>query len=222
MSSRRTPISPCWRVPGDLGRSIGFIDSFLGVGPIEPKVSQVIASLSSTEEEVLATNHRWYLLKINAYKTLDHTIRGALVTLVDIDVRKRAAEMSRDVGAYADRFLAAISHPLLMLDRKLRVVWANAAFLSTFQVTIEETVGSTLATVGARQFADPGLRDRVAELFVSGSVFRDYELSIPGPEPGPRMMRVGVGGSQVPVSIETPLVLLSIEPRGYAPAQGKP
>jgi two-component system CheB/CheR fusion protein len=209
-------------IPADIGRSIGFIDSFLGVGPIEPKVSQGIASLSATEEEVLATNHRWYLLKINAYRTLDHTIRGALVTLVDIDVRKRAAEISRDVGAYADRFLAAISHPLLMIDRKLRVVWANAAFLSTFQVTIEETVGSTLATVGARQFADPGLRDRVAELFVSGSVFREYELSIPGPEPDPRLMRVSVGGSQVPASTETPLVLLSIEPRGYAPAQGTP
>jgi two-component system CheB/CheR fusion protein len=209
-------------VPGDLGRSIGFIDSFLGAGPVEPKVSQVIANLSTTEEEILTSNHRWYSLKISPYKTLDYAIRGALITLVDIDVRKRAAEIARNVGAYADRFLGAIGQPLLIIDRKLRVVWANAAFLSTFQVTMEETVGSTLATVGAHQLADPGLRERVEGVFVSGSVFRDHVMSVRGPEPGKPLMRVGVGGSQVPASTETPLVLLSIEPRGYAPAQGTP
>jgi hypothetical protein len=46
------------------------------------------------------------------------------VTLADIDVRKRAEEMTRNVSFYADKFPAAIGHPLLMLDQKLRIVWA--------------------------------------------------------------------------------------------------
>src|SRR6185295_17045623 len=74
-------------IPGDIGRSIGFLDPFLGTGTLEPKASTVIHSLSTLEEEILASNQRWYALKVSPYKTLDHAIRGALVTLVDIDVR---------------------------------------------------------------------------------------------------------------------------------------
>lgn len=207
-------------VPGDIGRSIGFLDACFRIASLEPKVSQVIASLSTTEEEVLASNHRWYSLKISPYKTLDHVVQGALLRLIDIDVRKRAAEITRDVGAYASRFLAAISHPLLMLDRKLRVMWSNDAFLSTFQLTAEETIGSALPAVGAHQFADPGLRERVEGVFVSGSMFRDYEMSVRDPEQGQQMVRVG--GSQVPASTETRLLLLSIEPRQEAQERDKP
>jgi two-component system, chemotaxis family, CheB/CheR fusion protein len=207
-------------VPGDIGRSIGFLDAFLGMGALEPKVSTVIHSLSTLEEEVLAANQHWYALKIISYKSLDHAIRGALVTLVDIDVRKRAVDMTRDVGAYAARFLDVISHPLLILDRKLRVVWTNDAFLTTFQLSAEETSGSNLASLGARQLADPGLRERLEGVFASASVLRGYELRLRLPEGGERSVRVGA--SLIPASTEAPLALLSIEPAGAGDLRGAP
>ncbi len=202
-------------VPGDIGRSIGFLDPFFataaaGDGALEPKLSAVIQSLSSVEEEVQASNHRWYALRIIPYKTLDHAIRGALLTLVDIDVRKRATEITRDVGAYADRFLAPIGHPLLIVDRKLRVVWCNDPFLATFQLAREETIGSTLPSLGARQFAEPALRDRLEPLLAAGTTFRNQRLRYRSRETGEHTFCVS--GSQVPASGETPLVLLSIEP----------
>jgi two-component system CheB/CheR fusion protein len=197
-------------IPGDIGRSIGYLDAFLGTGALEPKVSTVIHSLSTLEEEVLASNQRWYALKVSPYKTLDHAIRGALVTLVDIDVRKRAMDMTRDVGAYAARFLGAISHPLLILDRKLRVVWANDALLSTLQLSSEETLGSTLASLGTRPFADPGLRERLEGVFASASPLRGYEMRLRSPDG--REHTVRVGASLIPASTEVPLALLSIEP----------
>jgi two-component system CheB/CheR fusion protein len=172
-------------------------------------VAAVIQNLSALDEEVLAANKRWYGLRINPYKTADHAIRGALVTLVDIDVRKRAEEMTRDVGAYAAKFLGGISHPLLILDRRLRVVWANDVFLSTFQLAADETVGSALQSLGTRQFADPGLRERLEAVLSSATIFRDYEARIPYPEGGEHL--VSFGGSLVPASPETPLVLLSVE-----------
>src|SRR5262249_21831544 len=110
-------------VPGDVGRNVGFLDTFLGSLTLEPKAAAVIQNLSTFEQEILAANKRWYSLKITPYKTSDHAIRGALLTLADIDVRKRAEEMTRDVGAYAEKFLGAIGHPLLIVDRKSRVVW---------------------------------------------------------------------------------------------------
>ena len=198
-------------VSGDIGRSIAFLDSFLGsTGPLEAKVADVIKTLSTFEQELVASNKRWYQFRIAPYKGLDHSIRGALLTLVDIDVRKRAEEMTRDVGAYADRFLAAISHPLLIVDRKLRVIWANAPFYSFFQLTADETLGAGLQGIGAKQFADAGLRQRLDEVFDSSQIFRDYEL--PVREAGGHKKTLAFGGSVVPASVEGPLALVSIEP----------
>jgi two-component system CheB/CheR fusion protein len=206
-------------VPGDLGRSVGFLDGFLGTGAVESKVSTVIHSLSTLEEEVLASNQRWYSLKVTPYKTLDHAIRGALVTLVDVDVRKRVMDMTRDVGAYAARFLGAIGHPLLIVDRKLRVVWANEAFLSMLQLSAEETVGSALQSLGAKELADPVLRERVEGVFATASALRNYEVRL---RSGGNAVQSRVGASLIPASREMPLVLLSIEPSAQVTDPEKP
>jgi len=195
--------------PADIGRSISFLDTFLGAVTMERKASSVIQTLVTIEEEVLAANNRWYALKISPFKTMDHSIRGALVTLVDVDVRKRAQEMTRDVGAYAGKFLGAISHPLLIVDSKLRVAWANEAFLSSFQLAAEETVGSTLTSLGTRLFSDAGLRAQIDRVFASATIFRNYEMRVRLPDRGETSVRVG--GSQVPASVESLLALLSIE-----------
>ena len=197
-------------VPGDLGRSVSFLDGFLGTGAVEPKVSTVIHSLSTLEEEIMASNQRWYALKVSPYKTLDHSIRGALVTLVDIHVRKRVLDMTRDAGAYAARFLSAIGHPLLIVDTNLRVVWANEAFLSTFQLSGEETVGSALGSLGEKQLADAGLCERLEGLFNKALPLRNYEIHLPAA--GPNGHSVQVGASLIPTGGEMSLALVSIEP----------
>ncbi len=201
-------------VPGDIGRSVNFLDTFVGAS-LEAKVSSIIQSLSTVEEEVHANNQRWYSLRITPYKTLDHSIRGALLSLSDIDVRKRAADMTRDVGSYAAKFLAAIGHPLLIVDVKLRVIWTNEAFLSTFQLSKEETIGSLLTSLGTRQWADPGLRERLDRTFASAVAFRDYEMRLRFQDVGEVVMKVG--GGQIPGATETRLVLVSIEPRHLIP-----
>jgi two-component system CheB/CheR fusion protein len=201
--------------PADIGRTISFLDTFLGVVSMERKATSVIQNLVTVEEEVLAANNRWYALKISPFKTMDHSIRGALVTLVDIDVRKRAQEMTRDVGAYAGKFLGAIAHPLLIVDSKLRVVWANDAFLSIFQLAAEETVGTTLTSLGTTLFSDPGLRAQIDRVFASATIFRNYEIVLRTPDRAEITVRVG--GSQVPASAESLLALLSIELTSAAP-----
>jgi two-component system CheB/CheR fusion protein len=197
-------------VPADIGRSVDFIDPFLGAGALAPRVSSVIESLGVVEEEILARNQRWYLLRVSPYKTLDHSIRGALIVLVHIDVRKRAAAAMRDAGDYAARFLAAVTRPLLMVDRKLRVIWANDVFFSTFQLTAEETIGSLLPNIAAHDWVDEGLRRQLEAAFVSGTLFRDHRADIELQGVGRRQVKVG--GSQIPVSTDVPLVLVSLEP----------
>jgi two-component system, chemotaxis family, CheB/CheR fusion protein len=207
-------------MPGDIGRSIGVLDRFLGGGALESKVSTVIHELSAVQEEILASNRRWYALKVSPYKTLDHAIRGALITLVDIDIRKRALDITRDVGAYAAKFLGAIDHPLLILDRNLRVAWASDVFLSRFQLSAEETIGSVLASLGTGQLADPGLRERLEWVFTAESLLRGYELRLRSPDGAERTARVGA--SLIPVATDVPLALVSIESTPRGASRGEP
>src|SRR5204863_9322112 len=50
-------------VLADVGRSVGCLDPFLASGPLEPKLTAVIESLASVEEDILASNHRWYMMR---------------------------------------------------------------------------------------------------------------------------------------------------------------
>ena len=196
-------------VAADVGRSAGYLDPFLASGPLEPKLSAVIESLASVEQEILASNHRWYTMRISPYKTLDHAIRGALVTLVDIDVRKRASEITQDVATYASRFLAAIGNPLLIVDLRLRVIWCNDRFVEEFQLTRDETIGNHVALLAGRRLDQPVLLDRMQACFATGALFRDVVLPACTDERPAAQLRIS--GSLIPASGETALMLLSFE-----------
>jgi two-component system CheB/CheR fusion protein len=124
---------------------------------------------------------------------------------MDIDVRKRTAALMRDVGEYATKFLGAIHHPLLMVDGKFRIVWANEAYYHRFQVVPEETIGSSFPGSGDTPWSRAHVRDRLDQTLQTGQILRDYMV----PEEGKRAMRLGA--SRVPVASDSMLLLLSIE-----------
>jgi two-component system CheB/CheR fusion protein len=78
-------------VPGDIGRSVNLLNAFVLGVRVEDVATEVIQGLTPVEKEVLCTDQRWYTLYAMPYKTLDHSIKGAVITLVDIDFRKRAS-----------------------------------------------------------------------------------------------------------------------------------
>jgi two-component system, chemotaxis family, CheB/CheR fusion protein len=193
-------------MPADRGRSIALINPFVGNVSIEDTVRGVINSLSPFEEEILCSNQRWYLLRVTPYKTLDHAIRGAVITLSDIDVRKRAADVTRDVGQYAEKFLAAIQNPLVIVDAKQRIVWSNEAFREAFQLSTEETLGATLTSLGGVPHG-PELRRLIDNAVNAAEAFRAQRVPVRGDERGTLV----VSGNRLPLASEGPLVLLSIE-----------
>jgi two-component system CheB/CheR fusion protein len=196
-------------VPADLGRLVSFLNTFISARDVERLVAGVIATLSTAEEEILASNHRWYFLRIAPYKTLDHSIRGAIITLTDIDVRKKAADLVRDVGAYASNSLGAIGHPLLIVDGKARIVWANEPFYETFKLVPEETTGNLLFNIGDRLWAANGLRELIEGTIATGKIFRDLKVRCRSQDDGERTVKVG--GSRIPMATDATLVLLSFE-----------
>jgi two-component system CheB/CheR fusion protein len=195
--------------PGDVGRSISALDGFAGGKPMQQRAAEVMSTLVPGEDEVLAINHRWYGLRIKPYRTSDHAIRGAVITLADIDMRKRAQDMAHDVAEYARQFLAAIVQPLVIVDDKLRVLWVNDAYCKQFLVTADEIVGQPLATGVGREWATPELVDRLQGALREGTGLTNVAVEH---QPKDRPARtVRIGANRVPLLTDTPLLLVSID-----------
>jgi two-component system, chemotaxis family, CheB/CheR fusion protein len=193
--------------PGDVGREIARIETFVGGLSLRELATRVIDVLSTIEREVQCSDGRWYQLRISPYKTAEHSIRGAVFVLSDIDLRKRSVKLGRDIADYANQFLAAVAHPLLIVDGQKRVHWANAAYYSSFNVVQEEVVGQRLSDLDGGRWSTPELAARLDQVLGLGTGFRD--LTMTGASEG-RSCRIRVSGSRLPsTGEEQTLSLLS-------------
>ncbi len=69
----------------DVGRPVAHIVSNLvGYGDLIKDVTSVLDTLVTREREVQVRNGRWYLMRIQPYRTLENVIEGAVITFVDI------------------------------------------------------------------------------------------------------------------------------------------
>ncbi len=69
-------------VPSDVGRSVSQLNAFIRKHRVEELAARVIERLLPIEEKVLCADQRWYDLRVTPYRTLDHTIKGALIVMV--------------------------------------------------------------------------------------------------------------------------------------------
>jgi nitrogen-specific signal transduction histidine kinase len=148
-------------------------------------------------------------VRITPYKTLDHAIRGAVVSLIDIDARKKSADLTRDVGAYAGKFLGAIHHPLLMLDGMLRIAWANEAYYEWFRAVPGETIGKPFPSTSDPAWDPHRLREGLERAIRTGESLRDHTVAVKSSGRADRSLRIGA--SRVPVASDSTLLLVSIE-----------
>ena len=198
-----------------MGRSVGQLNAFVVGERLEELAAEVVATLAPVEREVICADQRWYLLHITPYKTLDHAIKGAVISLLDIESRRGTPGPVRDVGQYADTYLGVVDQPLAITDSGIRVLWVNAAFETAFKLTREEVLGVSFEEIGSRQFKDLKFTALVERLVATGASFRGATVRVPSPAGGDRTVRAS--GTRIPpIAGEAVLLLLSfaIEGRG--------
>ena len=195
-------------VPGDIGRSVSLLNAFVLGLRVEEMAAKVIEDLAPIETEVLCTDQLWYKLHVLPYRTLDHSIKGAMIVLVDIDVRKRTIDLSRDVAEYASRFLSIIKQPLIIIDRGLHVLWRNDRFQAAFPSLSAAIDGSTERTLGTGQW-DPALMSRIDDALTTGAPFRDVKTRFALSDTGEKTFKVS--GSRFPSTRNEAAVMLSFE-----------
>ncbi len=156
-------------IPTDIGRPINDIKLSLSISDLAPLLAEVIYTVSPREREVQDSQGRWYSLRIRPYRTLENTIEGAVILLVDVDTLRRARE-------FAESIVATVRESLLVLDGNLRVQTASRSFYQTFQITPEETDGRLLYDLGNGPWNNPELRRLLDEVLPRDNGFDDFEV----------------------------------------------
>jgi two-component sensor histidine kinase len=90
--------------------------------------------------------------------------------------------------ALAQAIVDTVREPLLVLDKKLRVIAASRSFYETFLVAREETQGRLLYTLGDGQWDIPALRALLGKIVPEESVLDGFEVEHEFPKIGRRTM----------------------------------
>jgi two-component sensor histidine kinase len=90
----------------------------------------------------------------------------------------------------AQGIVDTLQEPLVVLDKDMLVVNANPAFLQTFKVDREDTLGRSLFDLGNGQWDIPELRGLLGEVVPKAVAVIGYEVEHSFPDLGRRTMRV--------------------------------
>ena len=196
-------------LPTDVGRPIDDIKPTLAIRDLDQKIAEVIDTVVPHEEEVQGREGRWYRLQIRPYTTVEKKIDGAVISVVDIDVLKRAlggAEWARD---YAAATVEAVQVPLVAIDDDFRIVSANGAFEQRYGVRRDDITGRNMREVMGGVLDIPALRSAVEAVREKKQSFQRLDLECDLPQLGKRSL--SFSGRTVPMPDGSALILLAIE-----------
>lgn len=124
--------------------------------------------------------------------------------------RKPSAETSAAARRLVESIIDTVRTPMLLLDKKLRVVSANPSFYQFFNTTAEATENCLLYKLGNRQWDIPALREMFGSILPERKEILDFEVKNEFPLLGPRNFLLNA--RQLPgCGNESEKILLSFE-----------
>jgi PAS domain S-box-containing protein len=82
---------------------------------------------------------------------------GVAILFRDLGEPRPEEQLAYNALRFAERIIANIHQPFLVLDRELRVKAANPAFCRTFHVLLDEVLTKVIYSLGGSQWNDPHL-----------------------------------------------------------------
>jgi two-component system CheB/CheR fusion protein len=135
-------------LPADVGRPISDITHKLRYDTLIPDAERVLDRLASIEREIETEKGRTFLARIAPYRTIDDTISGVVLTLVDVTQIKHAQAEVRAISdqmeAREHRFetiMEAVPDFVYEFDLEGRFTFVNASLLALWGLTSEEARG---------------------------------------------------------------------------------
>jgi len=132
---------PFGLIPMDVGRPITNIRSNIDVPDLEQMILEVINTVSVREREVQDRQGHWYSLRILPYKTLEDTIDGAVLTLVDINDLKNNLEEIKQSHDQLAAERAKLEEVLRQMPCGVMIAEAPSGTLILANKQVEEILG---------------------------------------------------------------------------------
>ncbi len=89
---------------------------------------------------------------------------------------------------YIKTVVDVVREPILILDKELRVIWANEPFYKTFQVEPKDTEDKVVYKLGNGQWNIPALRKLLEDILPKNTFFKGFEVTHEFPLIGRKVM----------------------------------
>ena len=175
-------------IAADVGRPIGHIKPNFDPGDLMALITDVIDSVSVQEREVVDADGAAFTLRVRPYKNLDNRIDGAVIALFDISALRMHEARLKVAQETGSTMMEVVAKPVLLLDRTLTVLRANAAFCEAFNVMPRETEGRFVYDLGNGQWNIPALRLLLEEVLPQRQNFDGFEVEHDFPGIGHRRL----------------------------------
>lgn len=126
----------------DIGRPLSDISHNLRYDSVVEDAKEVVQSLETKETEVQNREGVWYHMKILPYRTVDNFIKGAIITLLNIDRIKHAIENARILSYVDDQS----PNMIMVLNDKKEIQSVNKTFTQFTGHKQEEIIGKSIET----------------------------------------------------------------------------
>lgn len=137
----------------------------------------------------------------------DHS---SIIPGINVNELKRSLDVLKYALDYSEAIVDTVRVPLVVLDKKLRVLTANRSFYETFKVKPLETENQLVYELNASAWNIPRLRVLLEKILPSNTHFDDYEVEIELPHIGPRTMLLNARRTYRQVN-NTEAILLAFE-----------
>ena len=193
-------------IASDVGRPITDLAAQFSDVELVSDIRETLSTLTGRERPLAGTGGRHYQLRVLPYRTVKNVIDGVVLTFTDVTQAKRAALLIEDAKKYAENIVDTVRSPLLVLDARLKVKSANAAFYEEFQVTPAEAREG----IGGRPWDIPELPRLLNEVISANKRIEDFEFEQDFPDIGRKILCLDA--RQIRQSRESePLILMAIE-----------
>ena len=138
-------------IPHDIGRPLAHILSNInGYTHLVVDARKVLETLKPKEMEVQSNESRWFILRMQPYRTLDNVIEGVVFTFVDITEKKKAEEVLKESEVFFRNLYSncinAVSINEIVMDADMKVIdfitlQANPAFETLTGLQVDDVIG---------------------------------------------------------------------------------
>lgn len=145
---------------------------------------EIIDQLQAAENALLLQRDRESNLRRVQYNALSWgalvvqlLLLGTVIWLLQRQTRHRliAEHASTRAAARASAVLQTVREPIVLLDAKQRLVLYNTAFSELYGLEQEDVRGAELDSIGGGAWADPIIRQRLADVLLRGRELWDFE-----------------------------------------------